>query len=73
MRYDITKSVRKEDEQMWFGEITMGPVSHFYEEGQYDETPYCANCNLEVGPGGRVDAKFPEQDDYNRCAHCVNK
>ncbi|MTO65235.1 hypothetical protein GMC17_13825, partial [Turicibacter sanguinis] len=54
---------------IWFGDITMGPVSQIYEEGQYDETPYCANCNLEVGPGGRVDAKFPEQDDYNRCHH----
>lgn len=42
---------------IWFGDITMGPVSQIYEEGQYDETPYCANCNLEVGPGGRVDAK----------------
>ena len=58
---------------IWFGDITMGPVSQIYEEGQQDETPYCANCNLEVGPGGRVDAKFPEQDDYNRCHHCVNK
>ena len=56
-----------------FEELFMQPLSIFYEEGHFDEIPYCANCNLEVGPGGRVDSRFPEQDDYNRCAHCVNK
>ena len=36
-----------------FEEFVMQPLSMFYEDGTYDEIPYCANCNLEVGPGGR--------------------
>ncbi len=56
-----------------FEELIMQPLSNFYEEGSYDEIPYCANCNLEVGPGGRVDSRFPMNDDYNRCYQCVNK
>ena len=38
-----------------FEEFVMQPLSMLYEDGTYDEIPYCANCNLEVGPGGRVD------------------
>ena len=56
-----------------FEELIMQPLCVFYEEGAYDEIPYCENCNLEVGPGGRVDSRFPMQDDYNRCHKCVNK
>ena len=47
-----------------FEEFVMQPLSMLYEDGTYDEIPYCANCNLEVGPGGRVDSRFPMQDDY---------
>ena len=56
-----------------FEELMMQPLSHFYEEGTYEEITYCANCNLEVGPGGRVDTRFPERDDYNRCRQCIGK
>ena len=56
-----------------FEELLTTPRSEFYEAGKYDEIPYCANCNLEVGEGGRVDIEFPERDDYNRCRHCVGK
>lgn len=56
-----------------FEELLTTPRSEFYEAGKYDEIPYCANCNLEVGEGGRVDIEFPERDDYNRCRYCVGK
>lgn len=56
-----------------FEELITTPRSQLYESGSYDEIPYCANCNLEVREGGRVDMEFPLRDDYNRCRECVGK
>jgi len=56
-----------------FEELITTPRSQLYEPGSYDEIPYCANCNLEVREGGRVDVEFPLRDDYNRCRECVGK
>lgn len=50
------------------------PLSFLYEEAGYlEEIPYCANCNHEVREGGKIDAQFPERDDYNRCRECIGK
>lgn len=56
-----------------FEELITTPRSQLHEPGSYDEIPYCANCNLEVREGGRVDIEFPLRDDYNRCRECVGK
>ncbi|MGL4337166.1 MAG: hypothetical protein ACRCST_09765 [Turicibacter sp.] len=54
-----------------FDMLITTPVSDLFEAGKYDEVPFCANCNLEVREGGRVDTQFPERDDYNRCHECA--